>query len=288
MRCVESVRYAYTATKSLFNDKPEYASVRRRPILFEIASLRPKEPLQREEGLLDKFISISCPYFRLNVNHKNIQYWNNEPYDYIDAFGTAIQFIDQHKAPLPRTSLPPKGDVEKFINTVMMSSGPVPVDKQFDILLNISKGSVTGAANIGMLATRYMSRFSEFRAYPIMQIQGSSVTKDMPDEDVNEIMRKWSNKISRFELYTEKSGRNDGTGDQYYFWTHFFAATLFDPKTAQGSTMQKVFNNGNEIMIFVKNRLAKRGTTVSNHFEAAQIGRQIGLALSHLIDERSV
>ncbi len=98
-------------------------------------------------------------------------------------------------------------------------------------------------------------------------------------------MKLWSDHIPRFELYSEKSGRNEGTGDQYYFWTHLFAGMLYDTHTINGRLMQSIFSRGNETMIYVKNKLAKRGTTVSDHFEAAQIGRHIGLAISNMIDE---
>lgn len=200
----------------------------------------------------------------------------------MEVFGTSVQFIDQHDAPLPKTTLPPAKDVEAFINGILQQEGPVTVDKQFELLLDITGNSVIGAANVGMLATRYMSRFSDIRAYPHLNIGGTVITPDTDDEVVSGVMREWNTRMARFE--TDNSGRNDGTGDQYYFWTHFFAACVSDSERMKGKVFQKTFEKGNEIMIFAKDKIAKRGGVVSSHFEASLIGRNIGLALSYKDD----
>lgn len=278
MSIFESPRFALQASASLFNDKPHYASVRRRPLLFELASTPQTEPLNREEELLQKFSSIVKRRKHGGSDQKRGRYWaEDKPYDLIEVFGTCVQFIDQHNAPLPKTTLPPVQDVEQFINGVLKQDHPVTIDRQFEMLLDITGDSLVGAANVGMLATRYMSRFSDIRAYPNLNIDGTAVTPYTDDEDVSEIMRKWNVKVARFETYS--NGRNDGTGDQYYFWTHFFASCLADNESLQGKLFQKTFERGNEIMIFAKDRIAKRGGVVSSHYEASLLGRNIGLAL---------
>lgn len=278
----ETASFAAKASASLFNDKPTYASVKRRPILFEIASVPAREPLNREEGLFDKFLAISDKRHLKQNDHGPVQYWtDNQPYDLGEVFGTCVQFMDQHDAPLPKTTLPPAKDVESFINWVLEQNDLVTVDRQFEKLLDLSHNNILGAGNIGMIATRYMSRFSDIRPYQGLNINGVTVTLDTPDEIINNLMWEWSNKVSRFEIFTK--GKNDGTGDQYYFWTHFFAACASNKDNIGGNVFQMTFARGNEIMIFVKDKLAKRGGTVSSHYEASLIGRNIGLALSEIM-----
>ncbi len=278
MSIFESARFALQSSVSLFNDKSHYASVRRRPLLFELASTPQREPFNREEVLLQKFVSIAQQR-NLNDSHdKRGRYWAEEkPYDLTEVFGTCVQFIDQHEAPLPRTTLPPSQDIERFINGVLIQDHPVTIDREFEMLLDITGDSLVGAANVGMLATRYMSRFSDIRAYPCLNIDGTTVTPHTDDETISNIMRSWNAKVARFETYS--NGRNDGTGDQYYFWTHFFAACVADNESVKGKIFQKSFERGNEIMIFAKDRIAKRGGVVSSHYEASLLGRNIGLAL---------
>ncbi len=279
MSLLESSNFCFKVSVSLFNDKPHYASVRRRPLLYELASTPSVEPLNREEELLGKFLLIVQNRGITNIHRNKDRYWmKNIPYDLMEVFGTCIQFIDQYKTPLPKTTLPPAQDIETFINEILQQEGLVTIDKQFELLLDITGNSVIGAANVGMLATRYMSRFSDIRAYPNLNIAGTVVTYDTSDAAISAIMREWNTKMARFE--TKSTGRNDGTGDQYYFWTHFFATCVTDAESMKGKLFQKTFERGNEIMIFAKDKIAKRGGVVSNHYEASLIGRNIGLALS--------
>lgn len=279
--------FAAESGLSLFHDSPSNASIRWRPVLNELASTPPKEPLNREIGfesdLLTKFLSIMEKRGIKGLPKNKRPYWMpNTPYDLMEVFGTCIQFIDQHGAPLPRTTLPPRQDVEAFINRIFQEPGPTTIDRQFELLLDITGNDVIGAANIGMMATRYMSRFSDQRAYPALTINGKLIEQSTPDGEIEQIMREWSTKMARFETYNDKNGRIDGTGDQYYFWTHFFAACIFDNYTSVGRAFQGVFNKGNEIMIFAKDKIARRGGTVSNHYEASLLGRHIGLSIGSL------
>lgn len=199
----------------------------------------------------------------------------------MEVFGTSIQFIDQHKAPLPKTTLPPSRDVEAFINAVLQNPGPVTIDRQFELLLDITGNNIVGAANLGMLATRLMSRFSDQRAYPSINIDGKLISyKTTTDQEIELVMRRWYQKAARFETYNDVLNRNDGSGDQYYFWTHFFAACVADSEKTSGKFFQEAFEKGNDVMIFVKDKIAKRGGTVSSHYEASLLGRHIGLAIS--------
>lgn len=55
---LNSERFAIRTVVSLFRDQPSFASIKRRPLLNELASTPRAEPLNRVEGLLDKFLSI--------------------------------------------------------------------------------------------------------------------------------------------------------------------------------------------------------------------------------------
>jgi len=243
----------------------------------------PTEPLNREEGLLDKFQSIMNERGIKGIPKIKRPYWiENGRYDPFEVYGTAIQFMDQHNGPLPKTTLPPAKDVEIFINRVLQEpTEKVTIDRQFEILMDISRNDVLGAANIGMLASRLMSRFSDQRAYPSLCIDGKEIVYQItPDEEIEPLMRKWFHKIARFESFNDVNGRNDGSGDQYYFWTHFFAACVYGQSSISDQIFQKIFEKGNEVMIYVKHKFAKRGGTVSDHYEASLLGRNIGLSIS--------
>ncbi|MDO8515296.1 MAG: hypothetical protein Q7S14_02240 [bacterium] len=283
MSLLESGKFVIKAAGGLFKDYPHYPSIKRRPLMNELASTSPIEPLNREEGLLDKFLLIMKNRGINGIAKTQKPYWMNDPsYDLLEVFGTAIQFMDQHSGQLPKTTLPPSKDIETFINAVFQEpTDKVTIDRQFELLLDISGNDVVGAANIGMLATRLMSRFSDQRAYPNLTIDGKEIKyKVSTDEEIEPIMKKWFHKVARFETFNDINGRNDGTGDQSYFWTHFLAACTFDSNTINGKIFQRTFEKGNEIMIFVKDKFAKRGGTVSSHYEASLLGRHIGLSIS--------
>lgn len=276
-----SERFAIKSIISLCKDKPHYPSVKRRPLLQKLASTPIKEPLNRADGLLTKFLSIIEKRNIIYLSQNKNPYWmKNIPYDLMEVFGTCVQFIDQHNAPLPKTTLPPSHDVESFINKVLLEKQPVTIDRQFEILLDITKNNVIGAANLGMIATRLMSRFSEQRVYPTLTIGNKLVTSITSDEEIGVIMSGWFAQVARFEIFNDTLSKNDGSGDQYYFWTHFFAACIFDSNSIKDKAMQKMFEKGNDIMIFVKNNIAKRSGVISDHHEASLLGRTIGLAIS--------
>ncbi len=56
MNIVESGKFAVQASLGLLIDRPQYPSIKRRPLLNELASTSSKEPLNREENILDKFV----------------------------------------------------------------------------------------------------------------------------------------------------------------------------------------------------------------------------------------
>lgn len=110
-----------------------------------------------------------------------------------------------------------------------------------------------------------MARGADQRAYPDIPIN----VDDIYD---------WNNQIAQFETF-DNSGLNDAPGDNYYFWTHAFAAMAFTNERAQA---QLAFSRGTQIMAFVRKNIAKGDQpNVTSHDPASIIGRQIGLALAH-------
>jgi len=283
-----ATRFAVEANLSLFADVPSNPSVRRKKLFDELASSPVKEPLNREEDLYTKFLSILEKRQITNPLQERNPYWlPNTPYSIGDVVGTCAQFTDQHGAPLPKTTLPPGEDVEKFIEKVLKEPEPVTIDQQFDMLLDITGNNVIGAANLGMIATRYISRFADQRAYPSLTIEGKEYTQETSDEEVGEMITKWNSKIARFKTYTD-SEQNDGIGDGYYFWTHVFAGMALSVDSPQAKAMQTVFERGTELMVFVKYKIARRKGDVLPHFEASKLGRAIGLSLAEQAKENVV
>lgn len=284
MSLLESRRFALNAAISLCTDVPiNNSAVRRRPLLNELALFPVKEPLNREEDLFTKFLLILEKRNITNILKDKNPYWLKDThYNLMEVVGTSIQFIDQHNSSLPKTTLPPAHDIETFINSVLQESKPVTIDRQFDILLDITNNNVIGAANVGMLATRYMARFADQRAYPNLIIGDKKFTIKTDDKDITEIMRLWNTKIARFKLY-DNSDKNDAIGDIYYFWTHLFAACVLSTDGFEAKAFQKVFERGTDLMIFVKDYIARaRNGVVTSHFESSLLGRTIGLSLAYL------
>ncbi len=276
---IETTRFATEACLSLFVDAPTNPVEHRKPLYERLSLVPTREPMNRELDLCDNFLSvlknrkIATPVQDINP------YWMpNSPYNIMEVVGTCAQFTDHHGAHLPKTTLPPSGDVEAFINKVLQEPDITTVDRQFELLLDITNNQAIGAANLGMVATRYISRFGDFRAYPSLTIAGREYTKDTSDEVLNETHSLWNDKVSRFETYNNFD-KNDGIGDGYYFWTHVFAAMALGNEGIQAKAAQKLVARGTELMIWAKYKVAGRKGDILPHAEASQLGRAIGLSL---------
>jgi hypothetical protein len=74
--------------------------------------------------------------------------------------------------------------------------------------------------------------------------------------------------------------------DTYYFWTHMFAALVYKAlNTPSSKVMNGIFSYGSERMTFVKRKIAR--DPQFPHFEASQMGRNIGLALAEIILDKN-
>lgn len=178
---------------------------------------------------------------------------------------TAIQFFDQHNQPLPVSTLPPAEDIKRYLDKILSIDTPVNMTDQFRILLDITGNNIVGAANLGMMASRIMARALDTRAYPMFQVKPVEI-------------REWNSRICQFEIY--KGDKADGPGDNYYFWTHFFAATAYasiNNYCFKHRILDYGFSNGTRIMTIVR-------PTITDHREASLIGRHVGLALVEIVN----
>ena len=183
-------------------------------------------------------------------------------------FGAAIQSLDLHDALLPRTVLPPEKDVAQFIKGVKDLPHKAKLHEQLALALDISDNDLLGAVNVCWIATRFMARGADQRAYPGLFI------------DVDGI-RDWNSQLAQFETYNE-SGKNDAPGDNYYFWTHVFGAMAFNRHGYQAKLAQIAFSRGTQIMAFVRKHIATGNQpNITAHQPASTLGREIGYALAN-------
>lgn len=248
-------------TRSQAIEDPDYVRVYRENAQNKLAGL-----LNVEEDILNGFVS-EIRERDIKIKDETHPYWNkNLNYSGREIFLTAVQFFDQHNEPLPQSTLPPVEDIKKYIGMVTESENKVGVVQQLRILLDITHNDIVGAANLGMMASRIMARGADRRAYP---------TLDVSPQDI----REWNKKVSQFETYNQEG--NDGPGDTYYFWTHFFAAIAYvaiDNKRFKHRILDTMFSKGTGIMTKVR-------TTISPHFEASLLGREVGLAMVNDMDQ---
>ncbi len=241
-------------TRAQNAENPEYINVYRMN-----GNSKLELPLMTEEQIFNDMWEVIK---KRNIKEmKAVTYWDNIPYTGREILLTCVQFFDFHNVPLPNSTLPPSKDIKDFIFRVKSINKKVNVVDQFELLLDIANDNVVGAANLGMMSTRIMSRGVDKRAYPDIDIKPKDILE-------------WNKKVCQFETYQENTA--DGPGDNYYFWTHFFAASayrLMDDVVHKHKLLDIGFSNGTKIMTLIR-------PTISSHSEASIIGRNIGLALS--------
>jgi hypothetical protein len=250
---------------------PERPGVIFRPIYEENARSPELMPLNVEEEILPSIVDM--------VHERDIApgfshrpYWNPAvAYNSAEVFGATVQSFDLHDAPLPVTVLPPEEDVATFIDDIKAKPHKVKVDEQLAVALDITGDDLLGAVNLCWIATRFMARGADQRAYPNIPI----------DEDA---LRDWNGQLAQFKTYNN-SGKNDGPGDTYYFWTHAFAAIAFANRGVQAKLAQAAFSRGTEIMAFVRKNISiGNQPNITAHDPASSIGRKVGITLARSFD----
>lgn len=256
---------------SLCRNTPGSPIDKYRPVYLQMAHAPEEYPLNTWEDILYEMTNtVEKRGLVGELDDPLRPYWlgRGEEYGPCESLGVLVQFADQHNATVPYRLIPPEADVMGFINKVCARPGRVKIPDQFEMLLDITGNSVLGSAHLGFLANRIMARGADQKIYP-------GITVD------ERCLKEWNKKIAQFETYGN-DGKCDGPGDNYYFWTHFFAAYYYNKCGKQGvGIMDWGFEHGTEIMGFVKHVIARKGI-ISNHYESTQIGRAMGLALSEL------
>lgn len=213
-------------------------------------------------GLKDVTLDYSRPY------------WNpSEKYNGLEVVNVLSQYVDFYDFSLPKTVLPPQEDVKQFMDRVLESKGKLSIPQQLDIALDITKEAsgtpnIIGASGIAFIGSRLGARGLDQRAYPEIKIG--------PDE-----LKAWNEHVAAFP--DEDSGRYDGPGDTYYFWSHFFGATSLKAIGGiRSEAYQKILDKGTPLMRTVRTHIARRPTETP-HEEASVLGRQIGLAVAETL-----
>lgn len=256
---------------SLFRPSKGQESRPFRQVYVEQTRERPRIPIATEYDL-EECISLVVGNKDILTADPTRPYWNkDQKYNPYEIFCAAVQFLDDHTCAVPVTVLPPKDDVEGFIEYVINSDEPIRLKDQLGKLLEIS-GNTAGAVNIGFLAARIMARGVDSRAYPEIRV-------------TPEKMKVWGRNITQFEVYGSDSNI-DGPGDTYYFWTHAFAAIAYgNLRSLSAKAMDVAFANGTNVMTFVRKYVARQ-PTMSQHYEASLLGRNFGLAIVEMQKEK--
>lgn len=268
---LQSLDFVYQSARSLMRNDPSRPGIIYRPIYEEHARLPELLPLNVEHEIFSDFVAIARQR-QIGRNFSRRPYWDQSlDYKPGELLGATIQEFDLHDAPLPHSVLPPAADVSRFIDMITEAPYKAKVADQLKTALDITQDDLLGAINICWIATRFMARGSDQRAYPNIAMS-------------EEALRQWSTKIAQFETY-DSSEKNDGPGDAYYFWTHAFAAIALDQRSLQAKVGQAVFSKGTAIMLFVRENFSKgKLSNISSHEPASTIGRNIGLALTRMDD----
>lgn len=266
---MEALSFVYQSARALLHNIPGRPGVEYRPIYEENARTPEVLPLNVEEEIL--------PNFMETIRERGIEpglnprpYWDRTiEYNSAEIFGATIQSLDLHDAPLPHTVLPPQEDVAKFIKEIEDLPGKAKLIDQLNIALDITNNDLLGAANVCWIGTRFMARGADQRVYPGIFIDADAI-------------RSWNNQLAQFETYHD-TGKNDGPGDNYYFWTHVFAAMAFSNRGPQERLAQLAFRRGTQIMAFVRKNIASGNQpNITAYQPASGVGREVGLALANL------
>jgi hypothetical protein len=265
---IETLAYAFECARSLLQNIPDRPGVRFRPVYEKNARSIEELPLNTEQEILPSFIQTLV---ERGIGHTTERrpYWNRAiEYNSGEVFGTTVQSLDLHDGPLPRTVLPPEEDVARFIDGIKASPRRVKLNEQLNLALDITGNDLLGALNICWIGTRFMARGADQRAYPNIHVDAETILD-------------WNTQVAQFEIYND-SGLNDAPGDNYYFWTHAFAAMAFTDRGMPAKIAQLAFSRGTQIMAFVRKNIAKGNQpNITAHDPASALGREIGLALAH-------
>lgn len=226
-------------------------------------------PVNSDLTLFADFLRISekaCGHF------SHTPYWMNDGcYHPLEVFTVTIEFLDFHKEPLPTTCLPPEEDVWKFVDYMNNSPYKMTLQDQYTILLDLAKGNIVGAANLGFIGTRILARGRDSRAYPNVPMTADII----------------ANASKHFAQFDSDFLPNDAPGDTYYFWTHVFAALAYRQLNGiNPKLLEKLYSIGTPLMVWVRKNIAGK-ITIGEHYVASELGRNIGIGLYETMMENN-
>lgn len=254
---------------SLTQNTPGTSSVIFRPIYEENVQSSAPSLFMKEHKILPELLA-TIEEMGIKPTLPRYPYWDSDMrYSLLEVFGAIIQFTDSHRAPLQRSVFPPQQDVETFIASIKAIPYPATLSEQFITALSITNGSILGAANLCWISTRLMARGADRRVYPAVVVSETE-------------LRQWNEQVARFEAH-EDSGKNDGPGDNYYFWTHAFATMIFSSDGVGAKAALLAISKGTRIMTFVRNYIARKQPNMTTHEPASSLGRKFGLAVVALV-----
>jgi hypothetical protein len=257
---VEGLGLVAVAAASVLRDPPERPGARWRA-LYE-ANTRPGGTVTpTPDETIGAFRRLAAGADR---EHRT-PYWQAAGrYNGLEIVAATIELLDQHDAPLPVTVLPPVADVTRFLALVEAPGRAVTVSEQFELALSITGDGVVGAANLCWIATRFMARGADRRAYPDLPMSPSRLVR-------------WGSRL----VPPADTGtcRADPAGDTYYFWTHVFVVLTCTRWGLRGWLARVLYRRGTWLMSRARALVA--GTpVVADHGAASRLGQAVGRALA--------
>lgn len=253
------------ATRSLFCIRDEAIKLEVANASRECAKTPPTPAFTSEMFLLSGLADILAKN-ETRLTYEPIAYWNKKPYHPADIYTAAVELPDCYEGPLPITALPPAKDIEEFIRFVLGSNHKLTIPQQFEKLLDISGGNVLGAANLGMLGCRILARGWDDRFYPEISINP-------------QVIFRATEHLAPFD------GGADPLGDNYYYWTVFFATVVYGKLSGVTSkVIDKLFSVGAPMMKFIRRYIVGQ-STLGPGLEPSKLGRLMGLMVVKYSDE---
>lgn len=184
----------------------------------------------------------------------------------------SVQFSDDHQEPIDPAVLPSEELIHEYIDRVARSEGNLTVNRQFELLNDLSGGDVVQAGILGMVASRIAARGGDYRLYPSIHVSGDT-------------MNTWASSVAQFED-DSPNAVFDPNGDTYYFWTHFTGAVTF--RTHEGilpRSLDSSFRYGTQVMRATR-RFVAGSPTITDHMIASEYGRQAGVEVAEVMKHR--
>ncbi len=199
------------------------------------------------------------PDILMNIGKKNnirLESDGMPPYIYSVYRIAAVPSDNEDPEDRTYSDIPESSKVNEFIDFMAKSDVPVDTVNQLEKLLELSGGSLTDAAMLGMLASRMVARNVDKSMYPDISI--SEETRD-----------KWDHNLLPFDSSLKPQ---DKLGDNYYYWTSIYTKVAAESALDNGIFYKTMDKYAAKIMGFSRRLLAKQ-STITDHSEAFKQGK---------------